>query len=123
METKHWSDWVDTALGAWLIASPWVLQYPNDAWSASWNCWVLGAAILVLSFEEISLPDVLEEWYDMALGALLIISPWAWDYSSHLVATLNAVITGILVVGFSTWGMNQFMHLEERWRERHGHSS
>jgi hypothetical protein len=64
--------------------------------------------------------DVLEELYDRVLSFTADYLGLGLGYSTHLAATLNAVITGLVVTGFSTWGMNQFMHLGECWGEHYG---
>ncbi len=35
-------------LGAWIVASPWVLHY-TDAFGPAWNSWIIGGIIAVFS--------------------------------------------------------------------------
>lgn len=45
---SHWEEWINLALGIWLILSPWVLFY-NDNARASGDAMVIGAIVTVLS--------------------------------------------------------------------------
>jgi len=42
------SDIVAGLLGAWIVASPWVLNY-TDAFGPAWNSWIIGGIIAVFS--------------------------------------------------------------------------
>ncbi len=53
---QWWEEWVDMAIGAWLIVSPWVLGFaslgggdPIGATVATWNFVGVGAATFLLS--------------------------------------------------------------------------
>jgi hypothetical protein len=48
----EWEEWVNLAIGAWLVISPWVLQFAHVR-SALWTEVILGALILVLAAWEI----------------------------------------------------------------------
>jgi hypothetical protein len=48
----EWEEWVNLAVGAWLVISPWILQFAH-ARSALWTELILGALILVLAAWEI----------------------------------------------------------------------
>lgn len=100
----RWQDRTEMAVGIWLCISPWVLALPQ---AAAWCAIAVGISVVLLSAEEILLPDVLEEWGNAVLGVGLMISPWAWGYDGHTVAVLNAVISGFLVSGFAFWALER----------------
>ncbi len=41
---QRWEEWINVALGAWLIASPWVLGFAGNE-AAMWNAVVVGIAV------------------------------------------------------------------------------
>jgi hypothetical protein len=45
---QKWEDWLKAALGAWLIISPWVINY-GAFQTAMWNHIVVGALVLILA--------------------------------------------------------------------------
>jgi hypothetical protein len=45
---QKWEEWLNAVLGAWLIISPWVLNY-GGLRTAMWNHIVVGALVLVLA--------------------------------------------------------------------------
>jgi hypothetical protein len=47
---KPWEEWVNTALGVWLIISPWVVGFATQA-AATWNAVILGIIVLAISLE------------------------------------------------------------------------
>lgn len=42
-----------------------------------------------------------QDWANMALGALLAVSPWLFGYTGLEAATINAIIIGLLVFALS----------------------
>jgi hypothetical protein len=43
-----WEEWVDLALGVWLVVSPWVLSYDHMK-VLTWNAVLTGAVVVILS--------------------------------------------------------------------------
>jgi hypothetical protein len=43
-----WERWIHPAIGIWLIASPWILRFEDNA-ALTWNAVVTGALVLGLS--------------------------------------------------------------------------
>jgi hypothetical protein len=118
MKTKRWQDWGNLLLGAWLFVSPWALKYADELPKAAWNAYILGAAIVLFAAVAVYLPRVWEEWLNVALGAWLVISPWALDFASNRNVTINAVIVGILVAVLAVWAMFRDQDFQRWW---HGH--
>ncbi|HYD59101.1 MAG TPA: SPW repeat protein [Noviherbaspirillum sp.] len=114
---NRWQDRLETAVGVWLCIAPWALSLPE---AAAWCAIVVGVFVIVLSVEDIFLPNQIEEWGNAILGAGLMISPWAWGYSTHMAATVNAFISGFLVSGFAFWALERlYMRYEESHRASH----
>lgn len=115
---NRWQDRLEMAVGVWLCIAPWALSLPQVA---AWCSVAVGVAVILLSVEDIFLPNQLEEWGNAVFGAGLMISPWAWGYADNTVATANAFISGFLVSGFAFWALERlFMrHEEENHRVKH----
>jgi ABC-type uncharacterized transport system permease subunit len=45
---RLWEEWVDVVLGAWLLASPWILKF-TDHTALTWNALIMGAVVVILS--------------------------------------------------------------------------
>jgi hypothetical protein len=104
MTMKRWQDWANLLLGLWLFASPWILGFAADL-TPAWNAYVLGVAIVVFAAIAVYMPKAWEEAVNIILGIWMIVSPWVLGFSTHMVATRNAVIVGILVTAFAIWAM------------------
>ena len=48
LKFHEWEEWVNVVLGAWLIVSPWLLNYAVMG-AAAWNHVIVGLLVLVLS--------------------------------------------------------------------------
>lgn len=105
MKTKRWQDWLNLLLGAWLFVSPWVLKYSASMPKATWNAWILGAAIVVFAAVAVSIPKAWEEAINIILGAWVAISPWALRYTAERDVTTNAVAVGCVVLILAIWAM------------------
>jgi hypothetical protein len=75
----RWQDWVNVALGIWLVVSPWETDYSLNTTTKE-NALGLGAVLIV--FNLISVLRVKEEGQEIlniVLGAWLVLSPFfAW---------------------------------------------
>jgi len=101
---KHWQDAASTLVGVWLMASPWVLGIDLHTSVAAFGCCVvIGTLLFACGICEFFIPESWEEYSEVYLGALLLISPWMLEYKSLGAATSNAVICGtaILVLALS----------------------
>ncbi len=101
MKGKLWQDWIILAASAWLFFSPFILGFATLSHPAAWVAFVCSIALYVCASEALVVPDALEEWVDGGVGLAMIVSPWALGYGAELLPTLNAVIVGLLVVGFA----------------------
>jgi hypothetical protein len=111
MKKQHWQDWANLLLGLWVIVSPWTIAHVmaspgNPAGvtdAAMWNHYVIGIIVAILAAVALFAFAAWEEWVNVALGAWLLISPWLLGFSASAALMWNAVIIGVLVVGFAGW--------------------
>jgi hypothetical protein len=113
MKEKRWQDWLNLLIGIWLFISPWVLGFAGSEFSASWNAWILGVAIVVFSAIAVSLPQAWEEVINILLGIWMVISSWVIGVTNRAVET-NAVIVGLLVILFAAWAIA----MNRDWRNK-----
>ena len=93
---NNWQDWVNLILAVWLFISPWVLNFAGQQ-TPSWDAWIVGVVVAVLSIAALTQVQVWEEWINLLLGAWLFISPWVLGFSSDATISWNAWIVGILI--------------------------
>jgi hypothetical protein len=93
---NNWQDWVNLILAAWLFISPWVLGFAHQQ-RPSWNAWIVGIVVVVLSIAALTQLQLWEEWVNLLLGAWLFISPWALGFSGSATVSWNAWIIGGLI--------------------------
>ena len=116
---KRWQDWVNLVLGAWTLASPWVLGFADGQSAAAWSAWVLGAAIVIFAGIAMSVPKAWEEAINILLGVCLLASPWVLNFATQSTPTSNAAIAGVLVAAFALWAMLMDTTVRERLFHRH----
>jgi hypothetical protein len=115
MRKQHWQDWVNLVLGLWVIVSPWTIAHlmasaENPAGvtdAAMWDHYVIGIAVAILAAVALFAFAAWEEWTNVALGAWLLISPWLLGFSASAALAWNAVIIGVLVMGFAVWTLGE----------------
>ena len=116
--TKRWQDAVNLLLGLWLFISPWALQYA-DAQTAAWNAYVMGTAIAVFAAVAVYMPKVWEELINIVCGVWLVISPCALGFASNRSVAANAMVVGLLSIGFAVWAMLKDVQFDKWWHEHH----
>lgn len=47
---EAWEEWIDSALGLWLVVSPWILGFSSQT-GATWNAVIVGLVVLGISLE------------------------------------------------------------------------
>jgi hypothetical protein len=105
MTTRRWVDWVIVLLGLWLIASPWFLSSDAREQSSVLNVWSVGGGLVALAAFSMYKPTVLGNAIGIMLGAWMIVTPWMLGLANLSSAATNAVIVGILIIGYSLWAM------------------
>ena len=95
-----WQDVVELVLAAWIFVSPVVLGYFTVV-EASITALLVGAIVSLTSQLGIAKQQPWEEWFNLVVAAIFITSPWLFGYSTVVAATLNAVISGLLLAIFA----------------------
>jgi len=106
---KQWEDWVSLALGVWLCASPWLLQFVGGDMIVTQNAFLVGLLLIITEFLTLTVFRVWEEWINVVLGAWLVVSPWVLGITA-LAPTADFIIVGSLVLALAFY---------EIWDVRH----
>ena len=114
MAARRWQDRANLVLGAWLLVSPWVLDYVRT--TAAWNAYFLGAGIFVVAVIARYVPKGWEELINTALGVWLVVSPFVLGFTSMETVALHTVVVGILVAALAIWAMWSDKPIYKRWR-------
>jgi hypothetical protein len=101
---------INALLGIWLIVAPSVLAYSHTA-PAFWNDIIVGAVTLILAGFRVSPPfrdptpanNVGLSWTNAALGAWLVIAPFALGNSTITANVWNDVLVGLIVLSLGAW--------------------
>jgi hypothetical protein len=95
-----WQGMVELVVATWLIMSPFLLGFFDHA-AAGLVSISIGVLIIFMTLLGISRQPIWEDGFSLLLAFLLLTSPWLFGYSTHTLATWNAVVTGIFTAGFT----------------------
>ncbi|MFC6281453.1 MULTISPECIES: SPW repeat protein [Polaromonas] len=101
-QLKHWQDPLNGLLGVWMLLSPWALGFQGTTMAMA-NACIIGLALIATALGAIFVPRAWEEWTEAALGLWLVISPWALGFNTHYQATMNAVVSGMVILVLALW--------------------
>jgi hypothetical protein len=118
MRFRRWQDWINLLLGAWLLASPWAMNFAGSAHGAAWNAYVVGAAIVLFAGAAMYMRDTWEEGVNILLGIWMIVSPWMIGFNTSNRVTANAVVCGLFVAGLAAWVTLRDADFEKWWHWR-----
>jgi hypothetical protein len=108
-----WEDWASMAIGVLILISPWTAQSAELGYltvnAVLVGCLVIMAAWLEFAWLEFMVPQVWEEWVELALGLWLVASPWVFGYSQFVVPTAMHIVLGALVA---------LLAVSELWQDR-----
>ena len=88
-------DVANLILGAFLFFSPWIFDFASGA--ESWNAWVGGIVIGILSIAALLAFAEWSEWLNLVLGLWTLVSPWVLKISGSTDAMRTNVIVGLSV--------------------------
>jgi hypothetical protein len=93
----QWASWLNSAIGVWLVASPWVIGY--DDWTVTRNSMLFGFLILALALVSALQPPRVHAlaWTNALFGGWLMIAPWMIGLGASL-AMWNSVAAGTAVM-------------------------
>jgi multisubunit Na+/H+ antiporter MnhB subunit len=101
-QMKHWQDPANAVIGAWLVASPWILGFQGNSPALSASL-VIGMALIAAALGAIWLPRAWEEWTEAALGVLMMASPWLLGFRTVETARTSAILSGLAVLVLALW--------------------
>lgn len=101
---QRWQDWLNLFLGLLLFFTP-MFAVGHVMAAASWNGYLFGSIIAVLSGVALFQPEVWEEWVNLALGLWLFIAPFIFGYASGGMLMWVSVIAGILIAADALWAI------------------
>ena len=99
----RWQDLGNTAIGLWLLASPWALGLAEaDRLKAAA---LAGGALVVLcaSLATAFISVIWQHWITCALGLWQMLSPWALHFQDVHAANVNALVAGFWIAVLSLW--------------------
>ena len=117
MAKRHWQDWLSLAVGVWLFLTPIVFDYESQA--AMVSAFIVGLALILIETTAITMPSVWEELVSIALGAWLMVSPWALGFTIRRNETETAVFVGMAVIVLSVWATLRDETFQKWWHDRH----
>jgi hypothetical protein len=87
--------------GLWLVLSPFLLGYGQDATASSI---ILGIAVALVSIIQLNGSNGMRAgWFMTVAGLWLIITPFIFGFNDPAVLW-NEFITGFVIVGLGLWG-------------------
>lgn len=89
-------DVANIVVGICLALTPWVLGFAAET-AASWNAWIVGAAIALIAIGALVAFAEWEEWVNLILGIWAVVSPWVLGFADITAAVYAHVIAGLVV--------------------------
>jgi hypothetical protein len=101
----RWQDWINLAIGLWLVISPSLLGFGNTAVVASLFTFILGLAVVLFAALALFKAETRDEAVLLMVAASLIAGPWLLGFRQDLRATINVVAAGLAIIGLSVSAM------------------
>ena len=101
MKNRRWQDIVMLVLGAWLIVSPFVLQYPDYTGYAAMNSYILGIGVIVFG----ALAAAVTAYSSAGFGGQVNAPSGKDERSGQMARTIrirSAVVIAAIWVAFNT---------------------
>jgi hypothetical protein len=102
MQMKHWQDPANALIGAWLVASPWILGFQGNSPALS-NSLIIGMALIAAAVGAMWLPQAWEEWTEVGLGIWLVAAPWMFGFSTLEAARASSILSGVVTLALALW--------------------
>lgn len=114
MKAQRWQDWVMLVFGVWVFVAPfWMPAYASTSDAAAWSSYILGILVVIFAWAALATRNLWQERVNLALGILLIISPFVLRfYGSETGAAWNQIILGILVGADAIWMLSAYRATE-----------
>src|SRR5258707_5673016 len=100
-------DVANLVLGAFLLVSPWMFEFP--AGNASANAHIAGIVIAVLAIAALAAFAVWEEWLNLIVGLWALVSPWVLGFQGTTAMTVHVIIGAAVAIlaAIELWMMSQ----------------
>lgn len=115
---RRWADWGNLIIGAALLVSPFIREYPDASQAAMWNAFGSGLAVMIFAAFAVYLPRAWEEGINTLLGLWLVAAPWVLGFSHHRDIAIISIFAGCAVMVLALWAMWGDKNVVE-WRHRH----
>lgn len=105
---QRWQDRAGVVLGVLLFLSPWLVGF-SAMTAAAASAWIIGIATVVIFAVALAKPQQWEEWVNVVLAVVLLLSPFVLGFTGVAGAAWTHWILGILIGGDAIWAL-----MEER---------
>ena len=105
-QMRHWQDYGNILLGAWLLCSPLLLGFQAQL-AALDNTVAIGVLLVAVGFGAVLMPGIWEDLTEIVLGTWLAMSPLFFEFGTQIGA-INALVCGLLVVTLSLWAVQDY---------------
>ena len=102
---RQWEDWTSWVIGIGLVLSPWIFMFWPET-RALENAVVCGFLLVFLEAVTLTVQRRWEEYANIALGAWLVISPFALGISSGAARGLFIVV-GLIVIALAAMELRE----------------
>lgn len=112
--TKRWQDQLIFLIGIWLIASPYVFNYPPDS-APALNAYVAGVIMAVLAAFDLYKTYMWAVLLNVVVGAWVAISPWFLGTVGDREMTTSLLASGLATVVLGLWELRSDPELHRQW--------
>src|SRR5687768_11538109 len=110
--TAGWQEWASFALGLWLALSPWICGYADQQHAATGNAAFMGIALALGSHFQASVDAHSSMWLFLAAGAWLAAAPFVLGFGGAVVASINCIAVGTLVMALAASALSLDKEIE-----------
>lgn len=107
--------------GFWMLLSPDIMAYTYLPYASS-SAYIVGGTLVVTAIVSFIRSTPWAEMLRIALGMWLTVSPFALGFTTHSAESINAVLVGVIVVGFAFWGLLENAKFREWWHDHMHHA-
>lgn len=103
---QRWQDKVGIVLGVVLFLLPWLAGF-SGVTAAAASAWIIGIATVVFFGIAVARPGNWEEWVNLVLAVLLLLSPFVLGFTGVTAAAWSHWVLAILIGGDAIWALAQ----------------
>ena len=115
-QRRFGQDWLNLLLGVWLFLSP-LFAVGVGAREATINAGISGMVVATIALFSLTRWRPWQEWTNVAVGAWLVVAPFALEFTELTAALWNHVAVGAAVMLLAGWALyRRRAHLNRRGR-------